>query len=68
MSDPMSNDSKLGTNYSPMHHPGAGVISSEPERNIIASPADADHVPPNRIHIVVGTAACTPDDIEGVLK
>ena len=50
-----------------MHHPRASVISPEPERNIVAGASDADNVTANGVGVVVGAAACTPDDIERVL-
>ena len=57
----------LYSEETPLCEPRARVISPEPKRNIVAATADGDHVTADRIGIVIGGAARTPNNIKGVL-
>ena len=50
-----------------MHDPRTSVIGSETDRNIVTGTTDANHVSSDRVGIVVGRAASTAHDTEGVL-
>lgn len=54
------------TKGSPVQDPGARVVGSEPDGDIIAIYAHRDDVTLDRVHVVIGITACTPDDIEDV--
>lgn len=54
------------TKGSPVQDPGARVVGSEPDGNIIAIYTHRDDVALDGVHVVIGITACTPDDIEDV--
>lgn len=54
-------------NFSPMQEPGSGVVSCEPNSDIVTSGTDAHYVASNGVCIVVRGAACTSHYIEGML-
>lgn len=52
---------------SPVDEPGAGVVGSEADSDVITSSTNVDGVAANRVNVVVRVAASTANDIESVL-
>ena len=49
-----------------MHDPRASVIGSEPDGDVVACDSETDNVALNGVGEVVGAAAGTADDAEGM--
>ena len=51
----------------PMQEPRTRIIRLEPDRHIIAQPADANRIPHHRIDIIIVCAIFAPDNMERML-
>jgi hypothetical protein len=49
-----------------MHDPRASIIGTEPDGDVVACTSEADNIALNGVGEVVGAAAGTPDDAEGM--